>query len=97
MEREHASDESFEAWNADVKRTTTPRAEWLYVKECRAGEAVPEAAARDGSRGRQPSHATDVTGGRAGWKLEDFEAQPEIQKAKLLKPEVAGIRLYTGP
>eukprot|EP00966_Prymnesium_polylepis_P334443 7389817-Prymnesium_polylepis.2 len=98
MEREHASEERFEAWNANVKRATTPRAEWLYVKESRAGKAVPEPVGNGGeSRGRQPSRATDATSGRAGWTLEDFAAQPEIQKAKLLLAEVAGMRLYSGP
>ena len=100
MKRDHASDEVFEAWNADVKRSTTPRAEYAYVVEGRAGEAIsdPEsAAAASAGRGRQPSHVTDATGGRAGWKLEDFAAQPEIVSAGLLLPEVAGIRLYTGP
>ena len=101
MEQDHASTEPFEAWNSDVKRTTTPRAEWVYVVQKMVGEKVDDAAsakvAETQGRGRQPSHVIDATEGRKGWKLEDFANQPEIKRADLLLPEVAGIRLYTGP
>jgi hypothetical protein len=33
----------------------------------------------------------------AGWRLADFAKQELFKKAKLLLPEVAGVRLYTGP
>jgi len=98
MVRDHASDEPFEAWNAEQPRVTTPRAEWIYVVEGTAGKPVPQVAgATFEGRERHPSHDTDCTGGRAGWKLKDFAAQPQIAKAGLMLTEVAGIRLYTGP
>jgi len=98
MERDHESDEPFEAWNANQPRVTTPRAEWIYVAKGRAGEPVPQVVgATVEGRARHPSHATDFTEGRAGWELKDFAAQQEVIKAGLMLPEVAGIRLYTGP
>eukprot|EP00966_Prymnesium_polylepis_P203521 4715169-Prymnesium_polylepis.1 len=93
MARDHASDEAFEAWNSDQARVTTPRAEWTYVVAGRAGEPVVQVAgATFEGRARHPSHVTDATNGRAGWQLEDFAAQPDIVRAGLMIPEVAGIR-----
>ena len=98
MRLEHASDEPFESWNADVKRRTTPRAEWSYVVDCTAGETTSRASvsASDG-RARGPSHATESESVHAGWRLSDFAAQQKIRAAGLLLAEVAGIRAYTGP
>jgi len=93
MELDHASDELFEAQNADKWRSTTPRAEWVYVVDGVAGEAVGFLAE---GRERAPSHVADKTD-RAGWKLQDFASQPTIKQAGLMIAEVAGIRLYTGP
>ena len=73
MEFEHESDESFDAWNSDVKRVCTPRAEWQF--------AVKGAAA-----------GADATG-RAGGALKEYVELPTVQKAGLLRAEVAGIRL----
>ena len=92
MELDHASDELFEAQNADKWRSTTPRAEWVYVVDGVAGEAVGFLAE---GRERAPSHVADKTD-RAGWKLQDFASQPTIKQAGLMIAEVAGIRLYTG-
>ena len=39
--QEHAIDEPFDAWDADVKQRTTPRAEWCYVVDCTARSFVP--------------------------------------------------------
>ena len=101
MRLEHTSDEPFEAWNADVKRRTTPRAEWSYVVDCTAGEtrrrsSVSASADHDG-RARAPSYAAEAESVHDGWWLSDFAAQPEIRAAGLLLAEVAGIRAYTGP
>jgi hypothetical protein len=95
MVRDHASTEAFDAENAGKKRTTTPRAEWLYVVEGVVGVEVPEEAGRD----RHPSHAKDSLAGvrvkadGTPWALEDFAAQPKIKEAGLMLAEVAGIRL----
>ena len=101
MRREHASDEQFEAWNADVKRKTTPRAEWSYVVDCAAGETTSRpsvsASADQEGRARAPSHAAEAASDHAGWRLDDFAAQKNIRAAGLLLAEVAGIRAYTGP
>eukprot|EP00966_Prymnesium_polylepis_P244327 5650565-Prymnesium_polylepis.1 len=84
--------------NSGVIRVTTPRAEWIYVVEGRAGEPVShvDGAVVEG-RARHPSHATDATEGRADWTLRDFAEQSDIVRAGLMQPGVAGVRLYTGP
>eukprot|EP00966_Prymnesium_polylepis_P259788 6001244-Prymnesium_polylepis.1 len=57
---------------------------------------------------KHPSHAADLAGprsqvmgqgdlGRVGWTLDDFCRQEEPQRAGLMREEVAGLRLYTGP
>ena len=94
MMLEHASNEPFKAWNSDVERTTTPKAEWTYVTVGMAGTADTSDEAEEINR-RQPSHFKDGSGDRKGWKLDDFAEQPQIKKAGLLLPEVAGVRLYT--
>ena len=43
--QEHASDEPFEAWNADAKRRTTPHAEWSYVVDCTERSVLPSPTA----------------------------------------------------
>ena len=85
MSLEHASDEPFSAWNSDVKRVTTPRAEYTYVVERPAGDVSV------------PDRTADATGARCGWRLRDFAAQEPVRKAALLRAEVVGVRLYTGP
>jgi len=104
MERDHASTKPFDAYNGDKMRTTTPRAEWDYVVEKAVGEQVddPEALKVSKTEGhfKLPSHKMDSTAmdnGRQDWKLQNFADQPAIKKAGCLIPEVAGIRLYTGP
>ena len=79
MMLEHASEMPFKAWNSDVERTTTPKAEWEYVTEGTAGTV-------DTTRGTRE---------HAGWKLENFAQQPQIKQAGLLLAEVAGLRSYT--
>ena len=80
MELEHASEETFEAWNSETQRLTSARSEWAYVAYMPAGDlSVPD-------RGADAN-------GRAGWRLQDFAKQPSIVKAKLLLAEVAGVRL----
>ena len=95
MTIEHASEEPFNAWNSDVERTTTPKAEWAYVTEGTAGTADVRGKDTSGHV-RRPSRAMDgLEGKRTGWKLENFAQQPEIKKAGLLLAEVAGVRSYT--
>jgi hypothetical protein len=93
MTLEHASTEPFKAWNSDVERLTTPKAEWAYVTEGTAGTA--DSAEKEAGGPRRPSHISDGSGERKGWKLEDFAKQPQIKKAGLLLAEVAGLRSYT--
>ena len=93
MTLEHASTEPFKAWNSDVERLTTPKAEWAYVTEGTAGTA--DSAEKDAGGPRRPSHISDGSGDRKGWKLEDFAKQAQIKKAGLLLAEVAGLRSYT--
>ena len=93
MTLEHASTEPFKAWNSDVERLTTPKAEWAYVTEGTAGTA--DSAEKEAGGPRRPSHISDGSGERKGWKLEDFAKQPQIKKAELLLAEVAGLRSYT--
>ena len=85
MTHEHSSDKPFTAWNSEVERTTTPKAEWAYVTEGKAG--LTGVAGDD--------RGMDGSGERAGWTLEDFARQPTIKKAGLLLSEVAGVRSYT--
>ena len=68
--------------SSEVRRDTSPRAEWLYVVEGKA----PTVSTRQ-----------DSIGMRLGWTLADYAAQAPIKAAGLLLAEVAGIRLYTGP
>lgn len=83
MTLEHASEVPFKAWNSDVERTTTPKAEWAYVTEGTAGQAE----ARDRDVGGMATHTS--------WRLGDFTEQCQIKKAGLLLAEVAGVRSYT--
>ena len=91
---EHASNEPFKAWNSDVERTTTPKAEWTYVTVGMAGTADTADEAEE-ITGRRPSHFKDGSDDRKCWELDDFAQQPQIKKAGLLRAEVAGVRLYT--
>ena len=93
MTLEHASEKPFKAWNSGVERLTTPKAEWAYVTEGTAGTA--DSAEKDAGGPRRPSHISDGSGERKGWKLEDFAKQTQIKKAGLLLAEVAGLRSYT--
>jgi len=104
MERDHASTKPFDANNAGKVRTTTPRAEWVYVKQKAVGEKVDETEVdRVAEKEKLPSHKEDknakevIDVDRQGWKLDNFADQPKIKKAGLWLEEVAGIRLYTGP
>ena len=38
-----------------------------------------------------------VAGERIGWKLDDFVAHDRARSAGLMREEVLGLRLYTGP
>ena len=86
MAREHASDVPFDAWNSDVKRTTTPRAEWAYVVEARESDGEKETRSSD-----------ERASARVLKTLHECAELPQVKKASLLLAEVAGVRLYTGP
>lgn len=60
--------------------------------------AAEEAAKSDATlQGKLPKRGFDTDKGkRDGWKLSHFEKLPEVTNAGMIKPEVAGIRLYTG-
>ena len=62
---------------------TTPRDEWLYVVTMEVGT--------------RPDRCRDATPQRFEWKLEDFCQADAARRAKLLREEVIGLRLYTGP
>ena len=93
MAAEHRSEEKFEAWNAEVSRWTTPLAEWRYVTEQQVKlDDDPHNPPEENFRGR------DQLPKRAGWRLADFAYKEEkVKKCGLLLPEVASVRLYTGP
>ena len=47
--------------------------------------------------GTRPDRCRDATPQRFEWKLEDFCQADAARRAKLLREEVIGLRLYTGP
>ena len=64
-------------------RNTHPRREFLYVAHMEVGSL--------------PDRKADAAGARYGWQLDDFVQHDSARAAGLLREEVLGLRLYTGP
>lgn len=74
---------SVEPFSSHNVFNTTPRREYLYVARMEVGSL--------------PDRKLDATSSRIGWQLDDFAQHDQSRAAQLLREEVLGVRLYTGP
>jgi hypothetical protein len=97
MEAEHClrgnSKTSFTSGN--YKLATTPTIEWEFVVTPKAGFEYPHTPKDKGSW--RPGNDWKGACGREAEELELFMAKPQVQISGLLRAEVIGLRLYTGP
>jgi hypothetical protein len=97
MEAEHClrgnSKTSFTSGNYQL--ATTPTIEWEFVVTPKAGFEYPHTPKDKGSW--RPGNDWKGACGREAEELELFMAKSQVQMAGLLRAEVIGLRLYTGP
>jgi hypothetical protein len=97
MEAEHCrrenADKQFTTPNYKV--TTTPREEWEFVVNPVPGKAYPHTPK---DKAQWPAKCGwEGEAGREAEPLEKFMEMEEVKRAGLQRPEVLGLRLYTGP
>jgi hypothetical protein len=97
MEDEHCfrgnANNQFTAGNYNV--TTTPKLEWEFVVSPRTGFEYPHTP--EDTKLWLPGNDWKGKVGRAPKDLRVFLEKPEVNLAGLLREEVIGLRLYTGP